>query len=65
MRIFKEVDMKKEYSRIPWDEWPEAVTDMEAGVERKRGIAHGRFKGIICCCAAQSYQRNNRYTKPY
>ena len=32
---------------------------------RKRGVAHGRFKGIVCWCAAQSYQRNNRYIKPY
>lgn len=36
MRIFKEVDMKKEYSRILWDEWPEDVTDMEAGAHGKR-----------------------------
>lgn len=28
--------MKKEYSRIPWDEYPEAVTDMEAGIDGKR-----------------------------
>lgn len=32
--------MKKEYSRIPWDEWPEAVTDMEAGVDGKRRNNH-------------------------
>lgn len=28
--------MKKEYSRIPWDEWPETATDMEAGADGKR-----------------------------
>lgn len=32
--------MKKEYSRIPWDEWPEAVTDMEAEVDGKRRDSH-------------------------
>lgn len=32
--------MKKEHSRIPWDEWPEAVTDMEVGADGKRRSNH-------------------------
>lgn len=32
--------MKKEYSRIPWDEYPENVTDMECGDDGKRRNNH-------------------------
>lgn len=28
--------MKKEYSRISWDKWPDNVTDMEADAGGKR-----------------------------
>lgn len=28
--------MKKEYTRISWDDYPEAVTDMETGANGKR-----------------------------
>ncbi len=33
--------MKKEYLRIPWDDYPEAVTDMESGLNgEKRNNNH-------------------------